>query len=116
MKRRTMSGVAVCLALLGAPVIGSANSVTSGSSGSGGNCERESAPEHVLERHRMNAHDMALGLFDFLEGNARMAAIVSRAGSDLSGYRFRDPKRQKYTHAGFAWRSSGTGGGGSSTP
>ena len=106
MKRRTMTGVAVCFALLGAPAIGSANSVTSGS---GGNCERESAPEDVLERHRMNAHDMALALFDFLEGNARMAAVVSRAGSDLSAYRFRDPKRQKYTHAGFAWRSSRDG-------
>ena len=105
MKRRTMTRVAVCLALLGAPAIGSANSVTSGSGGSGGNCERESAPEDVLERHRVNAHDMALGLLDFLEGNARMAAIVSRAGSDLSAYRFRGPKRQKYTHAGFAWKS-----------
>ena len=104
-----MTGVGVCLALLGAPAIGSASSVTSGSGASGKNCERESAPRDVLERHRVNALDMALGLLDFLEANARMVALVSRAGSDLSEYRFRDPKRQKYTHAGFAWKSSRDG-------
>ena len=104
-----MISVGVCLALLGTPAIGFANSVTSGSGASGGNCERVSAPSDVLERHRVNAHDMALGLLDFLEENARMVALVSRAGSDLSEYRFRDPKRQKYTHAGFAWKNSGDG-------
>ena len=106
MKRRKIAAAAVCLALLGAPAIGSANSITRVS---GGECERERPPEDVLERHRINAHDMALGLLDFLEGKARKVAIVSRAGSDLSEYRFRAPKRQKYTHAGFAWRSSRDG-------
>ena len=104
-----MTGVGVCLALLGPFAVGSASSVTSGSGSSGANCERESAPRDVLERHLVNAHDMALGLLDFLEANARMVALVSRAGSDLSEYRFGDPKRQKYTHAGFAWKSSRDG-------
>ena len=112
MKRRTMTQVAVCLALLGAPAIGSANSVTSGS---GGNCERESAPEDVLERHRINAHDMALGLFDFLEGNARMAAIVSRAGSDLSHIGSATRRGRSTRTPASRGGAPGTGGGGSST-
>ena len=109
MMRRAMVGVGICLALLGASAVGSANSVTSVSGSSGTACERESAPRDVLERHRVNAHDLALDLLDFLEANARMVALVSRAGSDLSEYRFRDPRKQKYTHAGFAWKSSRDG-------
>ena len=86
------------------PAVGSANSITSG-----GNCERAEVPEAYLREHRNNAHDMAFRLLEFLEGNAPMAAIVSRAGSDLSDYRFRDPKRPKYTHAGLVWKNSRDG-------
>ena len=105
MRRSSRIYAAALLALICLPSIGSANSISS----RGGECQREAVPPEILERHRTNAHDAALGLLDFLEGNARMAAIVSRAGSDLSEYRFRHPTRQKYTHAGFAWKSSRDG-------
>ena len=104
MEGRTMASIVGCLLFLLLPAVGSANSITSG-----GNCERADVPEHYLNEHRNNAHDMAFSLLDFLESNVRIAAIVSRAGSDLSKFRFRDPKRQKYTHAGLVWKSSRDG-------
>ena len=52
---------------------------------------------------------MALVLLEFLERNARRAAVVSRAGADLSRNRFRNPGKQKFTHTGLVWKSSRDG-------
>ena len=82
----------------------SANSVTSG-----GDCANARATAYDLKKHERNAQDMALALLGFLNDNVQRVAIVSRAGSDLSGYRFRRPSKQKYTHAGLAWKSSRDG-------
>ena len=107
MTGRTAVGAAAVLSLaffLSISPAGLANSVTSGAG-----CENAAEPEHDLERHRDNVHDMALGLLDFLERNARRAAVVSRAGADLSKNRFRNPRKQKFTHTGLVWKSSRDG-------
>ena len=95
---------AVLLLILGFSAPAHADSVTSG-----GDCPEQGAPEYDAEKHRKNIHDMALRLFEALEKNVGKVAIVSRAGSDLSGYRFRDPEKQKHTHAGVVWKHSRDG-------
>ena len=107
MTTRTSPGAAAVLSFLfflSVSPAGFANSVTSG-----GGCESAGEPEYDLERHRENVHDMALTLLEFLERNARRAAVVSRAGADLSKNRFRNPREQKFTHTGLVWKSSGDG-------
>ena len=82
----------------------SANSVTSG-----GDCADARPPAYDLKKYERNTQDMALALLGFLNDNVQRVAIVSRAGSDLSSYRFRRPPKQKYTHAGLVWKSSRDG-------
>ena len=101
---RVMAHIAVFLFAVCISAATWANSVTSG-----GDCANVRAPDYDLQRHASNVHDMALELLGFLEGNVQRVAIVSRAGSDLSSYRFRSPRRQKYTHAGLVWKSSRDG-------
>lgn len=95
---------AVLLFTLGLFAAAYADSVTSG-----GDCPGGSVREYDPEKHRKNIHDTALLLFESLERNVRRAAVVSRAGSDLSGHRFRNPRQQKYTHAGVVWKHSRDG-------
>ena len=83
---------------------GLADSVTSGAG-----CDNVEGPEYDLERHRDNVHDMALALLAFLERSAPRAAVVSRAGADLSKNRFRHPRKHKFTHTGLVWKSSRDG-------
>ena len=107
MNGRAAMGAAALLSLLfllSVSPAGFADSVTSGAG-----CENASEPEYDVERHRDNVHDMALGLLDFLVRNARRAAVVSRAGADLSKNRFRNPRKQKFTHTGLVWKSSRDG-------
>ena len=107
MTARTSMSVAPVLSLaffLSVSPAGLANSVTSG-----GGCENAQAPEYDRERHRDNVHDMALALLAFLERSAPRAAVVSRAGADLSKNRFRNPRKQKFTHTGLVWKSARDG-------
>lgn len=77
---------------------------------SGNSCEEptplEYSPEYGPESQQ---YAMAKKLSDYLEENAWKAAIVSRAGGDLSSEKFLYPAKQKYTHAGIAWKSSEDG-------
>ena len=104
--RTVMSATAILsfLFFLSVSAAGLADSVTSGDG-----CENATEPEYDLGRHRDNVHDMALVLLEFLERNARRAAVVSRAGADLSRNRFRNPGKQKFTHTGLVWKSSRDG-------
>lgn len=96
--------VVIALCVLCFSVVASANSVSSGDG-----CKNARAPQYDIEKHRMNIHDMAIRLFESLDDNARRVAIVARAGADISGNRFRNPKWQKYTHAALAWKHSRDG-------
>ena len=107
MTAATPTGVTIVLCfllLLSVSPAGSADSVTSQ-----GACEHADEPDYDLRAHRVHLHDMALLLLDFLEGNARRAAVVSRAGADLSKNRFRKPRKQKFTHAGVVWKNTRDG-------
>ena len=92
------------MALLCVPPAGLADSVTSGDG-----CADPQTPDYDVQRHVDNVHDMALNLLAFLNRNVQRAAVVARAGGDLSRNRFRNPRHQKYTHAGFVWKSSRDG-------
>lgn len=107
MTARTSMGAAAVLSfllLLSVSPSGLADSVTSG-----GGCETAEGPGYDLRAHRVNLHDMAFLLLDFLEGNAQSAAVVSRSGADLSKNRFRNPRKQKLTHTGLVWKSARDG-------
>ena len=61
---------------------------------------------YSLKKHQSNIQATASKLLEVLNRHAYRAAIISRAGIDLSQEDFRHPVKQKYTHAGFVWRSS----------
>ena len=59
-----------------------------------------------LKKHRSNISKTASKLLEVLKLHAHRAAIVARAGSELSSENFRRPAKQKYTHVGIAWQNS----------
>ena len=77
---------------------------------SSGHCQKTSKkPRYDLKKHRANVKRTASKLLKYLKVHARRAAIVSRAGGDLSKEEFSTPSIQKYTHAGIVWKSSQDG-------
>ena len=58
------------------------------------------------DKHSKNANQTAKALRDYLDDHAQQAAIVARAGGDLSTESFQNPANQKYTHAGLVWKNT----------
>ena len=72
-------------------------------------CEDSGEPidyGYDLKKHEQHTRDMGLELLSYLNKNAHRAAIVARAGGDISDETFRNPPLQKYTHAGIVWKGS----------
>ena len=76
------------------------------SGGSEGGCENRTSPDYNVESHTKNAHSAGLALLGYLEANVEKLAIVARAGGDISVENFQNPDKQKYTHAGFVYKST----------
>ena len=75
------------------------------SEGSADDCHNSAPPDYDVELHKKNAQSSALALLDYLENHVEKAAIVARAGGDISTENFRNPSHQKYTHAGIVYKS-----------
>ncbi len=71
-----------------------------------GDCDNNASPNYDVESHRKHAQSAGLSLLDYLENNVETLAVVARAGGDLSTEDFRNPDKQKYTHAGFVYKST----------
>ena len=76
------------------------------SSASGTGCDGERSVSYDLKKHGNNIIMMAGRLYQYLHNNVHRVAIVARAGGDQSKRTFKNPEKQKYSHAGIAWKDS----------
>ena len=60
--------------------------------------------DYNLKKHEINIKIMAKKLLDYLQHHVERTAIIARAGFDMSDRQFRQPIKQKYSHAGFIWK------------
>ncbi len=75
------------------------------SAASGTGCSEKSI-SYDLTKHGNNVIIMGGRLYQYLHNNVHRVAIVSRAGGDQSKRTFKNPPKQKYSHAGIAWKDS----------
>ena len=75
------------------------------SEGSEEGCGNNTSPDYDIQLHKKNAQSASLALLNYLTNNVERLAIVARAGGDLSKEDFKNPAKQKYTHAGIVYKS-----------
>ena len=85
--KKSVSSLLFCF--LFTPVFALGNS----GSGSGGDCGGD-PPEYDLEKHKNSIAIVGGHLYRYLEDHVHRAAIVSRAGSDQSSRKFKNPSKQ----------------------